>query len=328
MLSLDAELLWGQPDNPQARDFGRRYPNAMAAYEHVLRSLCFADMSATWLVVGGLALGESAGPSDYCAAGIPREWALRIPAGNELTEPMWYRRSFIRKLASSQVAQDIGLHGGLTHLKWSGRESTVIRCELEAGIKALRDLGISPASFSFPGEEERHHALLAEHGIRCFRGHASLLPERSDRSLPASLLGLVNEIGHPTPPPIWPRQTLAGLWNIPASISLCPAGKSVISPAGMENRLAQVRRGIDAAVRRKGVLHVSLRPAGLAEFPDGCRLFDEILEQISHARHMGDLSIQNMVGIASCMDGVTERAIAPSRGPASLTHQVIGAGEV
>jgi len=50
VLSLDAELLWGHLDMLSERRFNARYPNARAAYDHVLRSLCNAGVSATWLV--------------------------------------------------------------------------------------------------------------------------------------------------------------------------------------------------------------------------------------------------------------------------------------
>ena len=153
ILSLNAELLWGQSDILNERRFIRRYPNAMAAHDHVLRSLCNAHVNATWLVVGGLALNGNTG-----AAGLP--------PGNEVA-PLWYQRSFIRQLANASTPQDIGLHGGLTYRLWTDRHSTreLVKAELEADIAALKEAGVQPSTFSFPRNLEAHHSLLAEHGI-------------------------------------------------------------------------------------------------------------------------------------------------------------------
>src|SRR6185503_16597081 len=93
VLSLDAELLWGHLDMLGEKRFNARYPNARAAYDHVLRSLCNAGVSATWLVVGGMALSECRGGADARMKGLPAAWRERIPAGNEVTSPLWYRRS-------------------------------------------------------------------------------------------------------------------------------------------------------------------------------------------------------------------------------------------
>ncbi|HVW11024.1 MAG TPA: hypothetical protein VHC90_20710, partial [Bryobacteraceae bacterium] len=225
VLSLDAELLWGHIGALDEKRFCARYPNAGAAYDHVLRSLCNAGVSATWLVVGGMALGECRGAADARVKGLPAAWKRRIPAGNEVTSPLWYRRSFVRQLANASVPQEIGLHGGLSHLIWTDRHSApdVAKVELEAGLTALRDAGAQPpASFSFPHNLERHHSLLAEAGLRCYRGAAPVLSERIGNTIPGAVLRAMDEIGRSAPPPVWPRQKMPGLWDIPASMFLHP----------------------------------------------------------------------------------------------------------
>ncbi len=105
VLSLDAELLWGHFDIYSEKRFTSRYPNTVAAYEHVLRSLCSAGLSATWLLVGGMALEGSDGSADSRLSGLPEQWTRLIPRGNELTAPLWYRRAFIRRLVSASVGR-------------------------------------------------------------------------------------------------------------------------------------------------------------------------------------------------------------------------------
>jgi hypothetical protein len=329
VFSLDAELLWGHLDFMDEGQFSERYPNAMAAYDHVLRSLCSAGVSATWLVVGGLALNQSSGRADSRAAGLPEHWISRIPAGNEITAPLWYRRAFVRQLASSMVPQDVGLHGGLTHLIWTDGSATrqVLRSELDSGLAALRELGIQPRAFSFPRNREKHHSLLAAQGIRCYRGRAPVLSDKLGRSIPGAILRLLDELGRATPPPVWPQQKLPGLWNVPASLFLYPIGESRARVAALESRLERVQKGIDAAARHRGVFHFCLHPVNLAESSRGFRLFDDILERMVRARQRGDAAILTMAEVASRMDALSQRAGEPSACAISRPVQAIGAGK-
>jgi len=325
VLSLDAELLWGHFDIYSEKRFRSRYPNAVAAYEHVLRSLCSAGLSATWLVVGGLALEGSQGPADSRLSGLPPEWTRLIPRGNELTAPLWYRRSFIRQLASASVRQDIGLNGGLTHLMWTDPRSTqsVLCAEMDGGLTALRDLGIQPSVFSFPRDREQHHALLAERGFRCYRGTAPVFSQEFGRTLPGAMFRLFDEIGSSAPPLVCPRQKLPGLWSIPASLFLYPIGdrRSLIVPH--ETRIARVQKGIDAAARHRGIFHFCLHPVDLAQSPQGCRLFDSILERVASARDRGDVTVLTMAGLAGQMDALAETADVRAKGASPLPGQVI-----
>lgn len=325
VISLDAGLLWSHFDIYTEKRFCSRYPNAMAAYDHVLRSLCSAGLSATWLVVGGMALESSHGSGDPRLSALPDQWARLIPRGNEMTAPLWYRRSFIRQLASASIRQDIGLHGGLTHMIWTDPHSTqsVLRAEMDAGLAALRELAIQPSAFSFPRDRERHHALLAEGGFRCYRGTAPVFSERIGSTLPGAMLRLFDEMGTSAPPLVWPRQKLPGLWNIPASLFLYPIGDRRSRIVGHESRIARVQKGIDAAVRHRGVFHFCLHPVDLAESSRGCRLFDSILERVVDARDRGDAAVRTMAGLAGYMDALTETADARAEDASSLPGQVI-----
>jgi hypothetical protein len=329
VLSLDAELFWGHLDILDEKSFNVRYPNSSAAYDHVLHSLCHAGVSATWLVVGGMALPECHGGRDIRMKGLPAEWRRRIPAGNEVTAPLWYRRSFIRQLAHASTPQEIGLHGGLSHLIWTDRHSSpeVAKTELEAGLAALREAGVQPASFSFPRNLERHHSLLANAGLRCYRGSAPVLSEKLGRSVSGAVLRLVDELGRSVPPPVWPQQKMPGLWNIPASMFLYPLGETRSRIVAHQTRLERFEKGIEAAARHRGVFHFGLHPVNLAESPRGYRLFDSLIERLAHARQQGDVSILTMAQLSTRMEALAERAGVPNAGPAPLPGQMIGAGQ-
>jgi hypothetical protein len=307
VLSLDAEQIWGHLDLLDQHLYSERYPNTPATYEHLLRMICSAGMSATWLVVGGLCLRGSEGPGDFRLRGLPPRWSGHVPAGNEMTRPLWYRRSFIQQLTKAHPAQDVGLHGGLTHLIWTDRDGTpdAVGAELKAGLAALNELGIRPRSFSFPRNRERYHALLAEHAFSCYRGAGSSLSAKFGRSLPGSVARLLEEVGRFTPPPVWPVETLPGLWNIPASLFLYPISDSRSRFVPLATRRERVRRGVEMAVRCRAIFHFCLHPANLAESVRGFPLFEEILEQLIRARELGDVEILTMTEVAERMAAQT-----------------------
>lgn len=329
VLSLDAELLWGHLDILDERRFSTRYPNVVAAYDHVLRSLCNAGVSATWLVVGGMALNGSRGAADPRMKGLPADWTKRIPEGNEVTAPLWYRRSFIRQLANATTQQEIGLHGGLSHMIWTDRHSSadVAKMELEAGLAALREAGVQPASFSFPRNLERHHSLLADAGLRCYRGAAPVLSEKMGRGLPGAILRVMDELGRSTPPLVWPEQKMPGLWNIPASMFLYPIGEARSRIVAHPTRMERFEKGIEAAARHRGIFHFGLHPVNLAESPHGYRLFDSMIERLAHARRKGDVSILTMAQLSTRMEALAERVGIPDASPAPISGQMIGASQ-
>ena len=131
MLSLDTEQIWGYLDLLDEARFMRRYPDAIGAHAKLLACLTKAGVSATWFLVGGMALRGSQGQRDSRMAGLPVDWTNPIPSGVEATAPLWYRRSFVEDLRKARPFQEIGLHGGLTHLIWTNPHAT--RDVAEAG---------------------------------------------------------------------------------------------------------------------------------------------------------------------------------------------------
>jgi hypothetical protein len=181
----------------------------------------------------------------------------------------------------------------------------VIGAELKAGLAALCELGIRPQSFSFPRNQERYLPLLAEQGFSCYRGRDSMLSATLGRSLPGAVARLLEEVGQLTPPPVWPVETLPGLWNIPASLFLYPLSDTRSHFVPFKTRRERVRRGVEAAVRRRAIFHFCLHPANLAESAQGFPLFEEILEQLIRSRELGDVEILTMTEVAERMAAQT-----------------------
>src|SRR5215471_1162320 len=81
ILSIDTEQIWGYADFLSDSQFQNQFPDTLRMHEVLLARLCAARISATWFVVGGMALNGSAGSSDPRLAGLPADWIARIPAG-------------------------------------------------------------------------------------------------------------------------------------------------------------------------------------------------------------------------------------------------------
>jgi len=327
MLSVDTEQIWGylEPsldplDEPQ---FQSRYPDAIGAHEKLLTCLTFAGISATWLVVGGMTLLRSYGAEDPRMIGLPADWTVKIPSGCQITKPLWYRQSFVDRLRKASPLQEIGLHAGLTHFIWTDARATrdVVKRELYEGIKALQQAHVRPRSFSFGRDQEAFHELLPAHGIRAYRGRTPVLAYRLGRTLPGALWRVMDELLRTTPPPVWPRETLPGLWNIPSSMFLYPIRPSRTRIVALRTRLERVSRGLEAAARHRGIFHLSLHPENLTESPQGFSLFGDILERMSRARERGDIEILTMAEAAARMSALGVPSETHSQGNQTYDSQ-------
>jgi peptidoglycan/xylan/chitin deacetylase (PgdA/CDA1 family) len=311
ILSLDTEQIWGYLDMLDEPRFSRRFPDAVAAHARLLACLAKAGISATWFLVGGMALRGSQGPKDSRMAGLPVEWTNRIPCGVEATAPLWYRRSFVDLLRKARPTQEIGLHGGLTHLIWTDPQATreVAEWELAEGVKALREAQVRPLSFSFGREQEAYRELLPAHGIRCYRGRTVARSFQRGRTVSGALARLLDEMRRSTPAPVWPQETLPGLWSIPSSLFLYPINASRTKVVGLRSRIERFSRGVEAATRHRGIFHFCLHPENLTESPHGFAMFEDILERLISSRDRGDVEVLTMGEIAARMERACETQI-------------------
>ena len=308
ILSIDTEQIWGYFDRLNEHRFHAQYPGALDAHEKLLALLCEAQLKATWFLVGAMTLSSSEGPRDRRMAGLPRDWIARIPAGVEATAPLWYRQSFVRRLRDARPHQEIGLHGGLTHLIWTDAHATreVVQWELAEGVKALQQSSVQPLSFSFGREQEAYHELLPTHGIRCFRGRTPVLACQLGRTLPGALLRGADELIRATPPPVWPRESLPGLWNIPSSLFLYPISRSRTKILPLRSRVERFSRGLEAAARCRGIFHFCLHPENLAESSQGFSLFEDLLDRLDRARTTGEVEVLTVGEMVSRMECARE----------------------
>ena len=210
----------------------------------------------------------------------------------------------MERLRKARPFQEIGLHGGLTHFIWTDARATrdVVKWELAEGVKALEQALVRPLSFSFGREQEAYHELLPAHGIRSYRGRTPVLAFQLGPTLSGALARLLDELRRPTPPPVWPQETLPGLWNIPSSLFLYPIGPSRTRVVGLRSRIERFSRGLEAAARHRGIFHFCLHPENLTESPHGFSMFEDILERLIRTRDRGDVEILTMGEVAARME--------------------------
>lgn len=303
-LSFDTEQIWGYVDIFAERQFTERYPGAIEAHDQLLDRLIKGNIRATWFVVGAMTLPGSQGGRDERMDGLPHSWISKVPAGTEQTAPLWYRRSFFERLKQANPKQEIGLHGGLAHVVWDHPEVSreVAERELAQGVRAMKEAGVTPLTFSHPRERERYHDLLPKYGIRCYRSRTPTLAFRLGRGLPGAALRLADEMRRAVPPPVWPEKKKNGLWTVPASLFLYPIGQSRNRLVALGSRVERFRKGLEAAARHKGVFHYCFHPDNLTESPDGFSMLDDMLESLTRARDAGDIEICAMGDIAEFME--------------------------
>lgn len=331
IISFDTEQIWGHLDILNEVQFQRRYPDAVAAHSKLLACLAQAGISATWFMVGGMTLKGCQGATDTRMARLPSSWIAKIPAGSERTAPLWYRHSFVEDLRKALPHQDIGLHGGLTHLIWTDPEVTreVAEWELAEGVKALEQAAVRPVAFSFGREQECYYDLLPAHGFRCYRGRTVAPAFQLGPTVRGKMARLLDEVRRATPLLVWPEHTLPHLWNIPASLFLYPIHPSRTFVAGLRSRVERFRRGVEAAAHHRGIFHFCLHPENLTESRQGFAMLEEMLESLTATRESGDIEILTMADVAARMEAIQSGHLR--NGTSTVTHsgdqRVLSLGE-
>lgn len=324
ILSFDVEQIWGYLDLFNEAQFRRRYPDAVGAHIKLADLLSQANVSATWFLVGGMALHESRGERDRRMAGLPYKWTSRIPDGDEASAPLWYRQSFIERLRNTWPPQEIGLHGGLTHFIWTDPMAApdIIECELAEGIRALEEAFVTPLCFSFAREREAYHNLLSSHGFLCYRGRTVAPSYRIRPPILGKIARLLDEVRHSTPRVVWPQMALPGLWNIPSSLFLYPIHPMRTRLAGLRSRVERFRRGVEAASQYRGIFHYCLHPENLTEAAQGFAIFEEMLDYLNRTRARGDIEVLTVGDVAARMERArkVEPFPHPRRTPGMLTR--------
>ena len=298
VLSLDAELGWGFHDlsNPPAK----RVAAGRRGWSVMLELLEEYDVPATWAVVGHLMLESCDGI--HAEHPAPEGWFERERTDWQNRENIRFGPDLVRDLLASDVDHEFASHS-FSHVLFGQPETDreLAVAELERSLEIAADWNQSVDSFIYPRNSVGHRDVLAEQGIRAYRGKSPTgygvrclydLAVR-DRSL------LVT-----------PTVDEHGLVDIPASLFLFgfegPA-RTVAESVWEDPMVALVRHGIDEAAASEGVFHIWLHPNNLTHERDDQRM-RAILSYLDRRRAETDLTVETMADLACRTTGITAEA--------------------
>lgn len=306
-LSLDFELIWGELDlrGPEAlREACER--ERTDVFDRLLELLGQFEIEATWCVVGHLMLDSCAAAGGRTHPEIVRpqhawhhgDWLRDDPASDESASPTFYARSLLERLLASPVPQEVGCHS-FSHVIYGdpGCSEDAARTDLDACVRAARELGVTLRSFAFPRNRVGHLDVLREAGFTCFRGPEPTWHGGGGRGALARAGHIVDVLTAREAPLVEPR-SVDGLIDIPASMMYFPM-HGVRRHLPVSRRVKRMVDGVRRAARDGGVFHLWFHPTNLvyereAAF-DGLRA---TLSAVADARRDGSLEVLPMARLA------------------------------
>ncbi len=285
VFSLDFELAWGTRGRYWADIIGADLDGTRDAIEGLLALLAEFELSATWVIVGGMLLG---GTDRH--PWLDGEEFSDVPLGDCRSQPRWYADDILEKIRATTPYQEIGCHT-LTHMFVQDTEQSRARFDLELGRnqELFESKGIpAPRSFIFPKHFMAHFDLLQKHGISAFRGPESgWFEQLPGKTLKASGRFLSARLRQ-SPSVSLPYEKRDGLWVIPSS-QFYPSFRSVGKYVSVEDRVAKAIKGLNKAARKRAVYHLWTHPFNLGvrsqELLEGLRkVFVHAREQIEQGR--------------------------------------------
>ncbi|WP_232688712.1 polysaccharide deacetylase family protein [Halobacterium zhouii] len=301
VISVDAELGWGFHDlaNPPAR----RVAAARGGWQRLLSLFDAHDVPATWAVVGHLF--ERHCDRTHADHPLGPDWFRRERGSWRDRPDLRFGRGLITDVRDADVGHELASHT-YSHVQFGDVTRDVARAEVEASVAAAREFGVDTHSFVFPRNNVAHQDVLADAGIRCYRG-ANPSPASSVEKLRNAL------VDSRSPPLVHPERDEHGLVNVPASLFLYgfeDRPRDIVTPVRGDPILRQVEAGLDAAASDEGVLHLWLHPNNLVD-ASAERRMNRVLTAVAAHRDAGDVTVETMQAVAErTASASSERAAA------------------
>lgn len=297
-ISIDVELAWGFCD----KIIQTRIRNAIQRERDIVRRLLtlFAqyDIRATWAVVGHLLATQCDWSNGQVHPEIERpltdknerDWFFQHPRNHD--DPLWYGRDMVEWIRTACPTQEIGSHS-FCHLPYC--EKSTRRNAVKADISRARALhnahGLPFEVFIFPRNIVGYRDILAEAGVRVYRGHA---PGRdagvSFRPL-RRLLNFFSFFTTKAPATVSATVDDVGMVNVPDSMLLSSRhGLRKFIPS--RQLVAMGRAGLDRAVDRGEIFHLWFHPSNFADKMDNqLSILEDILRYAQELRSGNQLKV-------------------------------------
>ena len=270
-ISADFELCWAWREKPST-ECERRGQVERANVPFILDILEQAEIPITWATVGHMFLEncrQSPGGTAHPEMSRPPrndrwagDWYVHDPCFDAKTAPGWYAPDMIRMIQASKVHHEIGTHS-FSHIDFAEGTSTadLVRCEIEACIRAMEPFGVRPRSlvFCFNHMGYQHLDLLYQLGIIAVR-------HRDDRLRLA-----------------YPEKTPSGVYKLYESMNLRLSKRY--------SYLAKAKVFVDEAIRRGTAYHLWFHPS------DERRVFEDAFAPI--VQYLAAKQRENAVWVAT-----------------------------
>jgi peptidoglycan/xylan/chitin deacetylase (PgdA/CDA1 family) len=284
-ISIDLELAWGIWDIPSAAYHRRCAEKERAVVGALLERFRSRSVPATWAVVGRL-LDASEG----------------IPDASGYGDHIWYAPDLVDAIRAAPPGHDVGSHS-FAHVYFRQLDRERLRADLRAARRTHERHGLAFTSFVFPRNQVAHLDLLAEAGVKVFRGpdlgwHASL--RRRVGELPGRGANLLDKLLPIAPGVAEPRTHPGGLVELPGSMLLLGRDGALRRLVRPEITLLKAKRGLRRAAREGRVFHLWFHPANFyAETDVQLRVLEAILDEACALRERGVLETRTMASYAA-----------------------------
>lgn len=305
-LSLDFELIWGTQDVAGPDGFKeaclferRRIVGDLLALLHEF------EIPATWCIVGHLFLdacdGKHADLKRPTHNWIRDDWFKHDPGGQESENSVFLGKSLVKKILACPTMQEVGFHS-FSHVIWGdpGCSREVAESEIAACVRAAAWTGKTGVSFVFPRNRVGHLDVLAQHGVRVFRGPGPRWYERDENPGVLGRLAHLLEVAIGTPAPtVLPETSPEGLVNLPGSMIYLPAhGVRGLIP--VSRRVQRALAGLNEAAEQRRVFHLWFHPTNLADHYESMKAgLREVFGRARELRDAGQLDLRPMGAFAS-----------------------------
>lgn len=300
-ISIDVELAWGFCDAIIPASIRDALQRERVIIQGLLALFTRYDIRATWAVVGHLLADQCDWKDGQVHPEIDRpitgegerDWFFQHPRNPH--DPWWYGRDIVEWIAAASPVQEIGSHS-FCHLPYCEKKTP--RAAIQADIRTAKTLhqshGFPFEAFIFPRNVIGYRDVVAEAGIRVYRGHSPRwyddIPFRSVRRL----LNLLSFLVALPPRTVTPTIDDVGLVNVPESMLL--SGRSGLRQFIPAQRLvAMGKAGLHRAVERGEIFHLWFHPSNFAhKMGAQFQVLEEILRYAQALRIKDHLTIMTM----------------------------------
>jgi hypothetical protein len=281
-ISIDLELAWGSWDKPSAEYHRLCAEKERAVVSALLERFASREVPVTWAIVGGLLARSSA------------------PAAAGFGERIWFAPDLVEAIRDASPTHDIGSHG-FAHIYFGQSDRERVREDLRSARRIHDEHGLRLTSFVFPRNQVAHLDLLAEAGVKVFRGVEvgwHMATRRRLGTLSGRAANLVDKLLPIPPAVVQPRSDPTGLVELPGSMLLLGRNglRRLVRPEIAEMK---AKLGLRRAAHQGGTFHLWCHPSNFYSETDvQLRVLEGILDEACAMRDRGAIDIRTMASYA------------------------------